>query len=206
MDIRKIIKGIRLNTKFTKSTRIIPNDVQESKISKMLRNVTYKGDLHLQKTFKDANHKTRINRGEVPSWYVHGNHEPIISTEQWERVQQMLAYRAAEIAAAKEKRNAPKPAHRATNSGYPLSGLLYCPYCGALLHHKWCNGGKDEYWVCSTNIKQGASSCKGIFLPAKATEGWDIHEPVIVKRYEDANGMTKFTAYPREEFEQTKGD
>lgn len=178
----------------------------DKRIANVLRNVMYKGDLLLQKTFKDANRKTCCNRGQIQSWYVRENHEPIVTAAQWERVQGVLDARTAAIAEAKEKRKTPKPSKRSSHNRYPLSGMMYCPYCGAVLHHKWCNNGKDEYWVCSTNIKKRASSCKGIFLPAKETEGWNVQEPITVQRYEDENGMIQFTAYPKDEYEAMKGE
>ena len=178
----------------------------DGQVADVLHNVMYKGDLLLQKTFKDANRKTCYNHGEVQSWYVREDHEQIVSPAQWERVQHVLDARAASIAEANRKRQAPKASPRSCQSHYPLSGMLYCPHCGAVLHHKWCNNGRDEYWVCSTNIKKRASSCKGIFLPAKATEGWHVQEPIVVQRFEDENGMVRFTAYPKEEYEIMKGE
>ena len=177
----------------------------DGQIADMLHNVMYKGDLLLQKSYKDENRQTCRNEGQVQSWYVHDDHEAIISSEQWERVQQILAARSAGIAEAKERRKAAS-AHHEHVGRYPLTGLLYCPHCGAVLHHKWCNNGRDEYWVCSTNIKKRASSCKGIFLPSSIADSWNIEAPVVVQRFKDENGMVQFTAYPKDEYEAMKGE
>jgi len=177
----------------------------DGQIADMLHNVMYKGDLLLQKSYKDENRQTCRNEGQVQSWYVHDDHEAIISSEQWERVQQVLAARSAGIAEAKKRRQAAS-AHHDHVGRYPLTGLLYCPHCGAVLHHKWCNNGRDEYWVCSTNIKKRASSCKGIFLPSSVADSWNIKAPVVVQRFKDANGMVQFTAYPKDEYEAMKGE
>ena len=177
----------------------------DGQIADMLHNVMYKGDLLLQKSYKDENRQTCRNEGHVQSWYVHDDHEAIISSEQWERVQQILAARSAGIAEAKERRKAAS-AHHEHVGRYPLTGLLYCPHCGAVLHHKWCNNGRDEYWVCSTNIKKRASSCKGIFLPSSIADSWNIEAPVVVQRFKDENGMVQFTAYPKDEYEAMKGE
>ena len=176
----------------------------DGQIADMLHNVMYKGDLLLQKSYKDENRQTCRNEGQVQSWYVHDDHEAIISLEQWERVQQVLAARSASIAEAKERRKAAS-AHHEHVGRYPLTGLLYCPHCGAVLHHKWCNNGRDEYWVCSTNIKKRASSCKGIFLPSSVADSWNIKTPVVAQRFKDENGMIQFTAYPKDEYEAMKG-
>lgn len=177
----------------------------DGQIADMLHNVMYKGDLLLQKSYKDENRQTCRNEGQVQSWYVHDDHEAIISSEQWERVQQILAARSARIAEAKERRKAAS-AHHEHVGRYPLTGLLFCPHCGAVLHHKWCNSGRDEYWVCSTNIKKRASSCKGIFLPSSVADSWNIKAPVVVQRFKDDNGMVQFTAYPKDEYEAMKGE
>ena len=177
----------------------------DGQIADMLHNVMYKGDLLLQKSYKDENRQTCRNEGQVQSWYVHDDHEAIISSEQWERVQQVLAARSAGIAEAKKRRQAAS-AHHDHVGRYPLTGLLYCPHCGAVLHHKWCNNGRDEYWVCSTNIKKRASSCKGIFLPSSIADSWNIEAPVVVQRFKDENGMVQFTAYPKDEYEAMKGE
>lgn len=177
----------------------------DGQIADMLHNVMYKGDLLLQKSYKDENRQTCRNEGQVQSWYVHDDHEAIISSEQWERVQQILAARSAGIAEAKERRKAAS-AHHEHVGRYPLTGLLYCPHCGAVLHHKWCNNGRNEYWVCSTNIKKRASSCKGIFLPSSIADSWNIEAPVVVQRFKDENGMVQFTAYPKDEYEAMKGE
>lgn len=177
----------------------------DGQIADMLHNVMYKGDLLLQKSYKNENRQTCRNEGQVQSWYVHDDHEAIISSEQWERVQQILAARSAGIAEAKERRKAAS-AHHEHIGRYPLTGLLYCPHCGAVLHHKWCNNGRDEYWVCSTNIKKRASSCKGIFLPSSIADSWNIEAPVVVQRFKDENGMVQFTAYPKDEYEAMKGE
>ena len=177
----------------------------DGQIADMLHNVMYKGDLLLQKSYKDENRQTCRNEGQVQSWYVHDDHEAIISSEQWERVQQILAARSAGIAEAKERRKAAS-AHHEHVGRYPLTGLLYCPHCGAVLHHKWCNNGRDEYWVCSTNIKKRASSCKGIFLPSSVADSWNIEAPVVVQRFKDENCLVQFTAYPKDEYEAMKGE
>ncbi|MDK6830051.1 recombinase family protein [Actinomycetaceae bacterium UMB8039B] len=46
----------------------------------ILSNEKYKGDALLQKTFTTdfLTKKMKVNEGEVPQYYVTGNHEPII--------------------------------------------------------------------------------------------------------------------------------
>ena len=52
-------------------------------IGGMLSNEKYKGDFHLQKYYTPSTQRnvTRRNRGEVQSYYISENHEPIVSPE-----------------------------------------------------------------------------------------------------------------------------
>ena len=65
-------------------------------IRNMLKNEKYKGDALLQKTFTVdfLQKKKKKNEGEVPQYYVEGNHEAIISPAMFEEVQAELAKRA----------------------------------------------------------------------------------------------------------------
>ena len=81
---------------------------------------------------------------------------------------------------------------------------MHCPYCGGLLIHKWGNHRAREYWACSTNLKKSKSACRGIFLPAVETAGWDIQEPVVVVAYKDEFERKRFTAFPVAEYEMMK--
>ena len=61
-----------------------------STIKSILTNEKYKGDALLQKEFTVdyLTKKKKTNEGEVPQYYVENNHEPIISPEVFEMVQQ----------------------------------------------------------------------------------------------------------------------
>ena len=47
-------------------------------------------------------HRTFKNNGEVDSYYIEGNHPPIVSNEMWEKVQEELVKRAEEKEMLKE--------------------------------------------------------------------------------------------------------
>ena len=72
--------------------------------------------------------------------------EPIISEEQWLRVQELRQHR-----------------RRPTSTGSTslFSGLVYCPDCGAKLHFCAAKSLKrnQEFWRCS-NYKDGRGTCK----------------------------------------------
>lgn len=71
----------------------IPSPAKKAKwnactITRMLTNEKYKGDALLQKTFTVdfLTKKKKINEGEIPQYYVTGNHEPIIEPAVFDMV------------------------------------------------------------------------------------------------------------------------
>ena len=172
----------------------------DSQIARVLRNVMYKGDIILQKTFKDSHRRSKPNRGEADQWYIADDHPPIVDPAQWERVQTVLSERRKHL----DTPLPPAPEKpRSSIARYPLTNMLYCPYCGNKLIHKWSNG-RREYWACKTNLKVSAAACKGVWLPAQVADAWGVTEPVTAVPYKDEYGMVKFTAYPKAEFDASE--
>lgn len=171
-----------------------------STVFRILDNTAYKGDLMLQKTYLDSRRVRHRNRGEHEYWYIPGYHPAIVSNEQWDAVQEILMDRSKSL----EERKATPKVNHSPRSTYPLSGKLFCPYCGEKLIHKWGNKNKDEYWACKMNLKVGSHACKGVWLPASVADEWgEISEPVTVLAGKDKYGMREYTAYPKEEYEQS---
>lgn len=169
----------------------------DTAIRRILRNVTYKGDLLLQKTYRDHRRTVRPNTGQADQYYVADNHPYIIQPEQWDEVQVILNNRFAHL--NRKLPQLPQQA-RSARTQYPLTNMLYCSACGEKLIHKWSNGIR-EYWVCRTNVKESADACKGVWLPASVADSWGISEPVVVVAYLDAHGMKQFTCYLKDEYE-----
>lgn len=176
-------------------------DWDDTAVFRVLHNVSYKGDLILQKTYRDSRRKQRKNEGQVDQWYIAENHQPIVPPKQWDKVQEILRKRSEHL----QKPAPPKPDKpRSSRNTYPLSNLIYCPICGEKLIHKW-GKGKNEYWTCKTNLKVGKDACKGIWLPAEVANDWgEITEPIVAVQYEDEYGMRRFTAYPKDEYDAFK--
>jgi DNA invertase Pin-like site-specific DNA recombinase len=176
----------------------------DSRIFRILDNAAYKGDLMMQKTYQDERRRRHKNRGQHEYWYLPDNHPAIVSEEQWDTVQNVLQQRSNALQAYQSAHPEGRVSSRTT---YPLSGKLFCPYCGKVLIHKWCTSPKNgprEYWGCRTKLKEGAKYCKGIYLPAQVANEWgDITEPVTAFFYEDEYGMPHYTAYPKDEYEQS---
>lgn len=77
-----------------------------------------------------------------------GAHEALVSREDFERAQAMIALRR------------PGRAHpKASSSTYILSGLLTCGHCGAPYIGHSAKGGQYHYYTCQTKQKQGAAAC-----------------------------------------------
>lgn len=176
-------------------------DWDDTAVFRVLHNVSYKGDLILQKTYRDSRRKRHKNEGQVDQWYIAENHQPIVPPDQWDKVQEILQKRSEHL----QKPAPPKPDKpRSSRNTYPLSNLIYCPICGEKLIHKW-GKGKNEYWACKTNLKVGKDACKGIWLPAEVANDWgEITEPIVAVQYEDEYGMRRFTAYPKDEYDAFK--
>jgi site-specific DNA recombinase len=89
-----------------------------------------------------------------------GEHEAIVSREQFERVRQLLAGHGART---------PRPGK---NPVYLLKGLLHCGVCGAAMTP---GGSRDyRYYRCVTRDKLGTKACASRPLPAEAVEAFVV--------------------------------
>ena len=165
-------------------------------IARVLKNVTYKGDLLLGKFYIDESRTKRNNDGQVDQWFIPNHHPAIVSRSVWETAQDMLDERR-EAYYLKPLR---KPSPQGSKTRYPFTNLLYCPHCGDKLIHK--TSKLNSYWACRTNLKVSAAACKGVWIPEDAVKDWNIHEPVVAVKYKDEYGMTHYTAYPKDEYEK----
>lgn len=144
-------------------------------INGMLCNEKYKGDFHLQKYYTPENKRnhTRKNNGEVQSYYISENHEPIVLPEVWEKVQEVREQR-------KRDRNIGQDSTMKFQNRYPLSGMLICPYCGKTLRRRQVYKKKIQ-WLCSTYIEKGVKACKGIRIDDVELQGLNITEQTVIE-------------------------
>ncbi|WP_406710449.1 recombinase family protein [Trueperella pyogenes] len=118
-------------------------------VRSILTNEKYKGDALLQKSYTAdfLTKKQVINEGEVPQYYVTGNHEAIISPAVWDFVQSEIAKGAAQ--------------QRSQHRTRPFSSTLVCGQCGHFFGSKtWHAGSKYEktIWRCGHKYS-GETKC-----------------------------------------------
>lgn len=154
--VRRIFDLYLAGNGFCKISRMLTDDGiksytgkawNKSTVGEVISNVTYTGNLHLQKTYTE-NHvtkKTMKNKGEKPMYVVEGNHEPIISQEEFDRAQ---ALRKAKAVGKRGGKSGP---------AYPFTGLIRCGECGRLFKHKVTK--YYENWCCSQYDELGKAYC-----------------------------------------------
>lgn len=167
--------GINFNPEWPIRVNVNHILVDEENLERMLCNEKYKGDFHLQKYYTPENKRnhTRKNNGEVQSYYISENHEPIVSPEVWEKVQEVREQR-------KRDRNIGQDSTMKFQNRYPLSGMLICPYCGKTLRRRQVYKKKIQ-WLCSTYIEKGVKACKGIRIDDAELQGLNIAEQTVVE-------------------------
>ena len=160
---------------------------QVSSILRILKNEKFCGDAILQKTVTlDCISKThKKNTGEAPMYYVHNNHEPIVSRETFNKAQEELL-----------RRNALKPATSSTVSAqgrysrYALTEIMHCDECGS--KYKRCtwtaSGTKQIVWRCVSRLQYGKKYCKTSPTIKEAA----LHQAIVraINRFNQENETT----------------
>lgn len=125
-------------------------------IRDMLKNITYTGNLLLQKSYTPnplVRRKVK-NNGELPKYYVENNHEAIIPMEMFIQVQEERKRRKAEGQRANFGKNITC-----------FSCRVKCPICGKNYmrnsRSKNSDGIKAHIWTCGTRLTGGSKACPG---------------------------------------------
>jgi len=108
-----------------------------STVAYILNNISYTGDMVWQKTYAtDTIPFQQVrNLGQKPRYFVEHCHPPIVSCEEFQRVQELMSSRKMQFRGNTQRR---------TDSLY--SKRIYCGECGSLCRKKITNG--KTYWVC----------------------------------------------------------
>lgn len=88
-----------------------------------------------------------VNEGQPPRYHAEGTHEAIISMEEYEAVQDEIAWRTAKYV----------PPDRCFTGRYPFSGLIVCAHCGK--HYRRKITATGPVWICSTYNYQVKTAC-----------------------------------------------
>lgn len=128
-------------------------------IRKILKQEKYTGNAMLQKYYIESHitHRKRKNRGELPQYFVENSHEPIISEEVFERVQQEI----------KRRRELGIFASGAVQTSC-FTSKIRCGFCGKnYRRHKRTkkNGAEIVRWRCSLKKTCGCGACEGEDIP-----------------------------------------
>jgi DNA invertase Pin-like site-specific DNA recombinase len=117
-----------------------------STVMQILRNDKYVGDLTQMKTYITdyLTKESRINKGEVPMVYIRNHHEPIISRDVWDGVQQQIEERG--LIAGKGNR------HSMT---YWFSGKISCGKCGKPYNASGGRSKETTIMRCRNRLKFG---------------------------------------------------
>lgn len=141
----------------------------------ILRNEKYIGDLLLQKNYV-ADHLTKhkkINKGELPKYYVSNNHEGIVAVTEFGDVGALYDERSKKYSGANLER-----------CEYPYTSLMRCGICGANYRRKVAHSTIYSYpvWICTTYNNKGKKYCASKRIPesilVETTENvLGTHEP-----------------------------
>lgn len=120
----------------------------DSNIKSVLTNVTYTGNMLLQKSFSvdSVSHKRKQNQGELPQYFVTNTHEAIIDKETFDYVQREMERRRKLGALANKSLNT-----------CCFTGKIECGICGRNYTHdrQMKKGHWQDGWVCGSHKVRG---------------------------------------------------
>nr|DAO66356.1 MAG TPA: integrase [Caudoviricetes sp.] len=129
------------------------NEWSHSSVLWILHNYSYTGNLMLQTTFTE-NHitkKYRFNKGEYPMYHAKCTHEPIVSIELFNAVQEESIRRSKRFGRPENKNQT------------ELTGRVYCGKCGKRCRRKIRHG--KPVWICNTYNMKGKGACDAKAVP-----------------------------------------
>lgn len=131
-------------------------------VRQILKNITYTGNLLLQKeyTADPITGKSKLNKGEMPQYYVENHHDAIIPMEEWQAVQDER----------QRRRELGAHANKAINTSC-FTSKIKCGNCGMSFRRsgKKQPKGKPTYyiWTCRNKSENGVRACDTRNIPEK---------------------------------------
>ena len=165
----------KISNNLSKANLNLDYSFGKTTIRGILTNYAYTGNLMLQTTYVDnyITKKKMENNGELPKYHVEASHEPIISEDDYNAVQEQMLSRTIKYCSDRKKADT-----------YPLSGKIYCDKCKSTYRHKVCNANK-AVWICATYNTKGKAACPSKAVPCTVmdslTTGIDGIEKICVK-------------------------
>lgn len=137
----------------------------DSTIRVILKNEKYKGDILMGKSFTvdPISHRRLTNMGEEDRYYISNHHEPIISEELWNEVQNEFERRSIKHSSGNRLGK--------YSSKYTFSDKLVCGFCGKAVtrRRRYTQNSSKNVWHCSSYIKHGKASCTNAKAIAEET-------------------------------------
>ncbi len=126
----------------------------DSTIKEILKNPIYEGDLLLQKTYTTEvlPFQQKVNKGELPQYFIENNHEPIITREEGQMVREIYEYRRNQQGIDDTGK---------CQNRYEFSSKIICKKCGSTFRRQKIYIGKlyeKIQWCCSKHLK-GTNKC-----------------------------------------------
>jgi DNA invertase Pin-like site-specific DNA recombinase len=161
--------------------------MRDSHLKTILTNITYTGNLLLQKEYiaDPITKKRKKNRGELPQYFVENTHEAIIDKATFDYVQ-------AEMARRKELGALANP-HISTSA---LTSVVKCGKCGKSFRRRTENS-KYKVWKCATKDDKGTAVCDMTLIPEPALKAV-CAEVLGLKEFDDDvfyERIERITAY-----------
>ena len=131
----------------------------DSNVKNILTNITYTGNLLFQKEYCEdpiTKHR-RLNRGELPQYFVENTHEAIIPMEDWQAVQEEF----------KRRRELGVFGNKSIKTSC-FTSKVKCCVCGKSYRRsgkRKTNGEVYYVWICQTKSVKGAKYCGSKIIP-----------------------------------------
>ena len=158
----------------------------ESTVFRILENVIYKGDFIMQKHFNDENRKQVKNVGQVPAWYIEGDHQRIVSDRLWQKAQDAIAAKREYLATGSVVGDL-------NEETYPYMKKIYCAKCGHRLVRRVYSNGNRVCWDCGGMKRFNKDFCTGINVPDCVIRSWDFEGNIYIEKSVDELGKKEFS-------------
>lgn len=137
-----------------------------STVRDILSNEKYTGNMILQKTYRPdfRTKKTHINNGQVRKYQVKDSHEAIISEEDFNKAQVILAENKKRQAEQSSRNN-----NADDKEPFIFSGLISCGICGYSYGRYYSGTGKYKHpvWSCRHFNELGKTFCASRQIPER---------------------------------------